>query len=1019
MRTMDAERWAQLENLYHAALERPADARSSYLDTACGGDAELRREVESLLAQDSASPLDRPAWEQAGGLLKEQPSQIGPYRILEKLGQGGMGEVYKAKDPRLKRMVAIKVLREGRYAGEKERLRFLQEARAASALNHPNIVQIYELETVDGADCIVMEFMPGQNLAQLLAAKPFTIGQALDYAGQIATALAAAHAAKIVHRDIKPANIVVTDSGVVKILDFGLAKLTAPVPVGDNTDTAAPVTQANTIMGTAAYMSPEQAEGKPVDARSDIFSTGATFYEMFTGKRAFDGDSALTVLSKVLRETPPPLRSVRPEIPKAVERIIDRCLGKDAQTRYASGEELSQALKSLRRPKVWGKTALAAVAGLVVATALAGWLYYRASQTRWVRTEALPQIRSLIDKADHPAAFDLTRTALSISPDDPDLKQVWTRVSTPLSVTTTPPGAQVSYRPYGDTRTPWKLVGTTPFEKATVPWDYLNLRIEKQGWEPLEIASLTFTLSGFNFKLTLAGQLPAGMVEIPEKAPFNGYPPNPPLPSFFLDKYEVTNRQFKKFLDGGGYRDAKNWRQPFRREGRELTFDQAMLLFRDGTGRPGPAGWQLGTFPKEQADYPVAGVSWYEAAAFCESAGKALPTVRHWRRAAGFNMFASILLFSNFANNGPAPAGANSGMTPFGAYDMAGNVKEWAWNAAGGRRAILGGGWNETSYMFQDADAQEPFTRGVSYGFRCAKYPVELPPALLGPMQREGRDYAREKPVDDRTFETFRRRYDYDRTPLDAKTEYRDEASEYWRKEKVSFRAVYGGERILGYLYLPKNAQPPFQTVIWAPGGYAHFLPSSEAGLKTEEFSFNYLLQTGRAIFHPVYKGTYDRRLAADAGENSRREAQVQYAKDLFQSVDYLESRPEIDRKRIGYHGLSSGTWNGIFPLAFETRVRAAVLSGGGLLAIPLPPEGDAFHYAPRVKMPVLMINGRYDFAYPLNESQKPLFRLLGTPEADKRHALFNGGHVVPQQETMREVLAWFDRYLGPVTLTR
>ena len=194
-------------------------------------------------------------------------------------------------------------------------------------------------------------------------------------------------------------------------------------------------------------------------------------------------------------------------------------------------------------------------------------------------------------------------------------------------------------------------------------------------------------------------------------------------------------------------------------------------------------------------------------------------------------------------------------------------------------------------------------------------------------------------------------------------------------------------------------------------------LPSSESGIHTT--SFSYLLQTGRAVFHPVYKTTYERRMAADTGQNSRREADVQYAKDVFQSVDFLESRPEIDRQRIGYHGRSSGTYLGIFALAFESRVRAAVLGGGGLLTIPLPPEVDALNYAPRVRMPVLMINGRYDFAYPLEESQKPLFRLLGTPAADKRHALFDSGHVAPLQETMREVLAWFDRYLGPVTLTR
>lgn len=944
-------------------------------------------------------------------------TEIGPYRILEKLGQGGMGEVYKARDTRLKRFVAIKILRDSGHADEQHRLRFLQEAQAASALNHPNIVQIHGLESVGGADCIVMEFTSGKTLAQLLENGPLPMDRAVNYAGQIAAGLAAAHAAKIVHRDIKPGNIMVTDEGTVKILDFGLAKLQPAKPMGDSTVVAGPVTTAHSIMGTAAYMSPEQAEGKVVEAHSDIFSTGATLYELFTGKRAFDGDSTLTVLSKVLRETPVPIRSIRPEISKGIEEIINRCLEKNAQARYGSGQELLQALSSVNRPASVSNrrsTALA-MAGLIVVSSIAGWMYYRNSRIRWTRTEALPQIRKLIEKYDYPPAFDLTRTALNISPDDPDLKQLWNQVSFAVSLTSTPPGAQVSYRPYGDTKAPWTLIGTTPIENISIPAAYMNIRLEMKGRETMELVALSQLLLNFNFQLSPAGKVPEGMVAVPEQAIPIGYPPNPPLPDYFMDKYEVTNAQFKKFIDGGAYRDQKKWRHMFLKAGHGLPFNQAMEQFRDKTGREGPAGWELGVFPKDQPDFPVAGVSWYEAAAFCESVGKALPTVRHWRRAASFNMFASILLHSNFTNAGPAKVGANSGITPFGVYDMAGNVKEWTWNASGERRTILGGGWNETSYMFTDPDAQDPFTRGVSYGFRCAKYLTEVPPALLAPISRKGRDYTKEKPVDDKTFESLRRLYSYDKTPLETKTEYIDEASEFWRMEKVSFRAVYGAERMFGYLYLPKNGKPPFQTVIYAPGGYAQVIPSSETGIKTQEFSF--LLQTGRAVFHPVYKSTYERRLAANAGENLQREANIQYVKDIFQSIDFFQSRSDLDHNRIGYFGVSSGSWHGVFALAQEPRVKAAVLVGVGLLGVARVPEIELLNFAPRVRMPVMMINGRYDFAYPLEDSQKPLFRLLGTAEQDKRHFLFDGGHVPPVQDTMREVLGWFDKYLGPVEI--
>ena len=255
-----------------------------------------------------------------------------------------MGEVFRARDTRLNRTVAIKISQR-RFTG-----RFKSEARAVAALNHPNIVQVYELESANGDDFIVMEFVPGRTLAELLRATRLNLDQALEYANQIASALAAAHAAGVVHRDIKPGNIMVSDAGVVKILDFGLAKVEKSAVAGDTTVTAGAQTGSGTVLGTAAYMSPEQAEGKAVDARSDIFSTGALFYEMLTGSRAFDGDSNLEVLSKVFRETPRGIRELRPEVPESIARVISRCMEKDPALRYPSGKELAGELLLCSHP---------------------------------------------------------------------------------------------------------------------------------------------------------------------------------------------------------------------------------------------------------------------------------------------------------------------------------------------------------------------------------------------------------------------------------------------------------------------------------------------------------------------------------------------------------------------------------------------------------------------------------------------------------------------------------------------
>jgi serine/threonine protein kinase len=267
-------------------------------------------------------------------------TRLGPYEILSPIGAGGMGEVYRARDTRLGREVAIKVLPADRLADEARRARFVQEARAASALNHPNIVTIYEIESAEGSDFIVMELVPGKTLDALIPRQGMRLGELLRIAIPLADALAAAHAAGIVHRDLKPANVMVTPQGVAKILDFGLAKLIeADEDAGDDSmaltlDARAQLSRPGTVAGTAAYMSPEQASGAAADARSDVFSFGSVLYEMLTGRRPFDGGSTAEILAAVLKETPKPPSELVPDAPRDLERVIRRCLRKEPERRY-------------------------------------------------------------------------------------------------------------------------------------------------------------------------------------------------------------------------------------------------------------------------------------------------------------------------------------------------------------------------------------------------------------------------------------------------------------------------------------------------------------------------------------------------------------------------------------------------------------------------------------------------------------------------------------------------------------
>jgi hypothetical protein len=278
---------------------------------------------------------------------------ISHYQFLEKLGAGGMGDIYKAHDARLNRFVAVKVLSSANAGDPERRRRFIQEAQAASGLNHPNIITVHDIVNEPEGDYMVMEFVSGKTLVDLIPKGGLRPAQALKYGVQMADALSVAHAAGIVHRDLKPGNVMVTDSGLVKVLDFGLAKLTDRGPashMGDNTQTIAeaPLTVEGSIIGTVSYMSPEQAQGKKVDTRSDIFSFGVVLYEMLTGARAFSGDSALSTLSAILRDEHKPMVQIAPDVPPQLELLITRCLRKNPDERWQSMKDVLAALGALK-----------------------------------------------------------------------------------------------------------------------------------------------------------------------------------------------------------------------------------------------------------------------------------------------------------------------------------------------------------------------------------------------------------------------------------------------------------------------------------------------------------------------------------------------------------------------------------------------------------------------------------------------------------------------------------------------
>ena len=965
----------------------------------------------------------------------------GKYRILEVAGRGGMGIVYKAEDIKLHRPVALKFLPPDLVRSEEAKERFLLEARAAAALSHPNICTIHEIYDEEERPFIEMEYIEGRSLRARIKEHPLEAGEAVEIAIQVAEALEEAHHKGIVHRDIKSANIMVTEKGQAKVMDFGLAKVK-----GESLHT-----REGTTLGTVGYMSPEQARGQTVDHRTDVWSLGVVLYEMLSGRLPFTGERDTAILYSVVHAEPKPLKEAAPGVPAALSEIVGRALKKDLGKRYGSAGEMLKDLRkyrdslraessglnlrALRKPRVAIPVALC----LVLLLAAGGWWAHRQSRIRWAREVALPEIERLWTATEPglsniPRAYELALQTQRYIPQERRVLDLIDRISRDVSIKSDPPGAAVLAREFSASDKDWRYLGVTPLKKVRLPYGYYWWRFEKEGYETVMAVEPSFrieNLSGVSTELMRTldpkGQLPAGMVRVRAAKPAGLE-----LEGFFIDKYEVTNRQFKEFVQDGGYRERKFWKHEFVRQGKTLTWDQAMTEFVDQSGRPGPSTWSASDYPKGQDDYPVSGVSWYEAAAYAEYAGKTLPTGYHWGAALGvttplFQSFGStswLIQACNFRGEGPAAVGSTPSMTAYGAYDMGGNVREWCWNQTSAGRVVRGGAWNDSGYVITYWSQADGFDRSPKNGFRCSRYvdASKIPQQAFSPyLPTPVPDYYKEKPAPDVVYQVYRAMFDYDKKPLDAKIEWRAEASSGWIQERVAFDTAYSGERMAAYLFLPRNTRPPYQAVVYFPGAGSQIQTSSKDIEKYTEFTkmLSFLVNNGRAVIYPIYKGTFERRFppsaaGAAAGSRQAMENRIHQVQDFRRCIDYLETRPEFDKTRLALMGLSWGGWMGPIIQAVESRVKTSVLVVGGMRGTGRP-EVNMVHYVPHVKQPTLMLNGRYDMRFPYETSAKPLYDLLGTPPEHKRLRVYETDHFVPQNEFVKETLAWLDRYLGPV----
>jgi formylglycine-generating enzyme required for sulfatase activity/tRNA A-37 threonylcarbamoyl transferase component Bud32/pimeloyl-ACP methyl ester carboxylesterase len=1012
--------------------------------------------------------------------------QLGRYLIRAKIGAGGMAEVYLADDTQLGRRVALKFLPPETEADTLAQRRLLREARAAATLDHPHICSVYEVGEADGRHYIAMQYVEGESLDLRLRRTPLDLHETLALAVQIVDALSEAHVHGILHRDIKPANIMITTRGQAKVMDFGLAKLAAgdEVAAGGG-ETVSLLSARGNIVGTAPYMSPEQARGETLDPRSDLFSIGVLLYEMVSGQRPFQGASSAAVAAAILTHEPAPLARFNPGTPAELERIVGKLLKKDPDNRYQTAKDLLVDLRALKeehdfqirlgrtptpsavaaapttsavdRPvlapssvaagvsvaRLWRPAALAAA---ILVLASGGWLIVRASNVRWAKSR-LPQIAGLAEAKQYFDAYDLAVAVEPYLAGDPVLAGVMPVISDVVSVTTDPPGASVYLKRFtkGSAAPPRQLPGTTPVANVRIARGEYVLSIEKDGFAGIErtVSGLT-TRQGaltitpppirLDVHLLKTDAQPTRMVAVPggDYRLVSWSRPTDRrvhLTDYFIDKYEVSNSDFKEFINAGGYLKRDFWKHAFVRDGRTISWDESMRLLVDRTGLPGPRTWSNQSFPDGKGDYPVADVTWYEAEAYAAFRGKQLPTVFQWEKAARngvmpgagvgympWGVFYPGDTLGGRANFGPATlptTSAEFGMSAFGAYNMAGNVAEWTLNDSSDGFLATGGAFGDPTYTFAQFGGRPGLFSSEKLGFRCARN------ASDGGDQGAARiEINQEIPqyvaTPTSVFTSLAASYRYDKTPLDARVESIKETPE-WKRERITFNGA-NGARAIAYLYLPNHVPRPLQVLHLIPAG------DVESGFRSLSDSMDDRLtpfvRAGRAAYGVVLEG-YIERLKEGAERPSG--TTVEYAEmiasratDLRRGLDYLETRPDIDMKRVALFAPSAGAAVGLILAAVEPRYRAAVFLGAGLPASwrNVVAPANAINFAPHIAVPKLIVQGRYDEDTPVRTAAEPLFKLLAEP---KQMVLFEGGHV-PSIETLMSLMSgWLDDQLGRV----
>ncbi|MCJ7452118.1 MAG: protein kinase [Steroidobacteraceae bacterium] len=1035
----------RLGELLDEALPLTLEQRRAWLDTLSSGDQPLVRTLrDALLAEeiDAGGPLDRPPRIEAGDTGEDTAAgrhrgeRLGAYELQRLLGSGGMADVWLAcrTDGAFERQVALKIPRLQSRPMEMT-ARFALERNILATLEYPGIARLYDAGVdASGVPYIAMEYVQGEPLVAWCDAHGLDRMARIQLFLQVLDVVAYAHGRNVIHRDLKPSNIMVTAQGEVRLLDFGIARMLQP-----ETDSSL-LTRAYGLALTPEYASPELLRGESIDSRSDIYSLGVVLHELLTGARPAQPTRPVT------GETSPLHGALRDVVTKSLqldpgERYPDAASFAAALRRFAEGRTpfLSGQMKT-RHLWVVGLGALIGMAALLT------WTLQQRGQERWAREDALPRLQALIAADDYAAAFDLAREIEGVLPRDPLLRELEPSFSAKVTLDTAPVGAKVFYRTYAGGEKDWRFVGETPLEDVAVPIGVGLWRMEKDGYDTALLAlrnpglqlgnapdaDIRQLVQGVDLTIPLAvaATSPDGMVlvpAIPALIPAVGDDDLVEVPAFFIDRFEVRNRDFKEFVDAGGYTEAHLWRDlPFDGGGEWRT---AAAAFVDLTGRQGPSTWRAGTYADGTADHPVTGVSWYEAAAYCRFHGKELPTAYHWYRAAGSiiefweSVSSAIVHGSNFAGRELAPVGRFGGLGPHGTYDMAGNAREWLWTQGSLGRWVAGGAFDEPRYLYLQPEEAPPADRSAVNGFRCMR-PAQAGPAnedLRRPVVAQAVDYAAMEPVGDDAYAVLAQQLDYRQVPFTPRVETADSSNPAWTVERVTLPTGYDNTSFAVQLFLTTDRRSPSGVIFYLPhsGEFTAPVTTAEFDPATGGVPLDFLVKSGWALAVVAFDGAYERQWSAERSQSMnyterRRLQQRHWREELGRTIDYLSTRDDVDARKLGWFGISMGADTMLPLLAVEKRIGAAVLySGGSGLRSGLPASEQTYNYVPRVTQPVLMLNGRWDIDSP-PDAQQRLFELLGSPADQKTRVLFEAGHGnLPRFQVEKEALDWFERHLA------